>query len=278
MEAIDQYVVIGNPIEHSKSPKIHTMFAEQTGEKIAYNKLFCPINDFSRVVSNFFAAGGCGANVTVPFKLEANNFAHRQSSRSEHAQAANTLINRGGVISAENTDGIGLVRDITTNLGFSLAGKSILIVGSGGAARGVLFPLLMQAPKSIKVVNRTEEKAHKLIRSVTDETISSSIVISSGGLTDLDDGVFDLVVNATSSSLSGELFPIGTHVLGPNALAYDMMYGKEGSSFDKWALQAKADHIADGLGMLVEQAAESFFLWRGKRPETKPVMEALRTR
>ena len=154
MEAIDQYVVIGNPIEHSKSPKIHTMFAEQTGEKIAYNKLFCPINDFSRVVFNFFAAGGCGANVTVPFKLEANNFAHRQSSRSEHAQAANTLINRGGVISAENTDGIGLVRDITTNLGFSLAGKSILIVGSGGAARGVLFPLLMQAPKSIKVVNR----------------------------------------------------------------------------------------------------------------------------
>ena len=278
MEAIDQYVVIGNPIKHSKSPKIHTMFAEQTGEKIAYNKLFCPINDFSRVVSNFFAAGGCGANVTVPFKLEANNFAHRQSSRAEHAQAANTLINRGGVISAENTDGIGLVRDITNNLGFSLAGKSILIVGSGGAARGVLFPLLMQAPKSMKVVNRTEEKAHKLIRSVTDETISSSIVISSGGLTDLDDGVFDLVINATSSSLSGELFPIGAHVLGPNALAYDMMYGKEGSSFDKWALQAKADHIADGLGMLVEQAAESFFLWRGKRPETKPVMEALRTR
>ncbi len=276
MEAIDQYVVIGNPIEHSKSPKIHTMFAEQTGENIAYKKLFCPINDFSRVVSQFFAAGGCGANVTVPFKLEANSFAHRQSSRAEHAGAANTLINRDGVISAENTDGIGLVRDITNNLGFSLAGKSILIVGSGGAARGVLLPLLMQGPKSMKVVNRTEEKAHELIRSVTDETISSSITISSGGLTDLDDGVFDLVLNATSSSLSDELFPIGTHVLGLNALAYDMMYGTEGSSFSEWALQAKAGQIADGLGMLVEQAAESFFMWRGKRPETKPVMEALR--
>jgi shikimate dehydrogenase len=272
----DKYVVIGNPIEHSKSPQIHSMFAEQTGEAIEYKKILCSLGDFSKVVTEFFAAGGLGANVTVPFKLDAYDLATTRSSRAEHAGAANTLANKGGLVLAENTDGLGLVTDIVLNLEFPIVDKSILIVGAGGAARGVLLPLAEERPKRIMVVNRTPNKAHELINSIKTEIQGFPIVLSSGGLHDIVEDEFDLVVNATSSSLSGDAFPLSSSVLGRNALAYDMMYGRDKTSFSHWAAAAKAYQISDGLGMLVEQAAESFFLWRGKRPETRAVMEALR--
>ena len=277
MAAPDQYVVIGNPIEHSKSPEIHSMFADQIGISIEYKKLLCPIGDFSKVVSEFFASGGRGANVTVPFKLEAYEYSMLRSSRVEHAKAANTLLSKNGVIAAENTDGIGLVRDIVGNIEFPIADQSVLIVGSGGATRGVLLPILEERPKAIMVVNRTPEKAYQLIKTIEVEANRTGVDVASGGLIDLDDGEFDLVVNATSSSLSDELFPLGTNLLGRKALAYDMMYGKEETSFTKWAQHAKAHKVADGLGMLVEQAAESFFLWCGERPNTQAVMEILRS-
>lgn len=273
----DQYVVIGNPIEHSKSPQIHTMFAEQTGISMEYKKLFCPIGDFSKVISEFFASGGRGANVTVPFKLEAYEFSTLRSTRVEHAKAANTLLCKNGTISADNTDGIGLVRDIVGNLEFPIADKSLLIVGSGGATRGVLLPILEERPKSIMVVNRTPEKAHRLIKTIEVEASKLAVDVASGGLFDLHDGEFDLVVNATSSSLSNDLFPLSTNLLGSKTLAYDMMYGKNETSFMKWAQNSKAHKAVDGLGMLVEQAAESFFLWCDKRPNTHAVMEILRS-
>lgn len=272
-----QYVVIGNPIEHSKSPQIHSMFAQQTGISIEYKKLLCPIGDFSKVVSEFFASGGRGANVTVPFKLEAYKFSTLRSSRVEHAQAANTLINNNGVITAENTDGIGLVRDIIGNLKYPISNKSVLIVGAGGATRGVLLPILNERPKAITVVNRTKEKAHQLIKTIETEAGDLSVDLASGGLLDLNDGQFDLVVNATSSSLSDEAFPLSTNILSSKALAYDMMYGKEETSFTRWAYTAKAYKTVDGLGMLVEQAAESFALWCGELPDTRTVMETLRS-
>ncbi|MDC1311048.1 shikimate dehydrogenase [Burkholderiales bacterium] len=273
----EQYVVIGNPIEHSKSPQIHSLFAQQTGISIEYKKLLCPVGDFSKVVSEFFASGGRGANVTVPFKLEAYEFSTLRSTRVEHAKAANTLLCKNGVISAENTDGIGLVRDIVDNLEFSIAGKSVLIVGSGGATRGVLLPILEELPKSIRVINRTPEKAHQLIKTIEVEARGLAVDVVAGGLHDLHDGEFDLVVNATSSSLSNDLFPLRTNLLGSKALAYDMMYGKHETSFTKWAQKSKAHRAVDGLGMLVEQAAESFFLWCDKRPDTQTVMKILRS-
>ena len=272
----DQYVVIGNPIEHSKSPQIHYMFGEQTGEPIEYKKILCPLGGFTRAVTDFFAAGGLGANVTVPFKLDAYDLATARSTRVEHARAANTLVNKDGLIHAENTDGLGFVTDIVRNLEFPIVDKSILIVGAGGAARGILLPLVEERPKRIMVVNRTPDKARELIKSIEADTKGFPIVLLSGGLQDVVEDEFDMIVNATSSSLSGDAFPLSSNVLGPNALAYDMMYGKDDTSFSRWASVAKAYQISDGLGMLVEQAAESFFLWRGKRPETRAVMEALR--
>jgi shikimate dehydrogenase len=273
----DQYVVIGNPIKHSKSPQIHTMFAQQAGISIEYKKLLCPIGEFSKVVSEFFTSGGRGANVTIPFKLEAYKFSTLRSSRVEHAQAANTLINNDGVITAENTDGIGLVRDIIQNLEYPISDKSVLIVGAGGATRGVLLPILDERPKAITVINRTQAKADRLIKTIETKANDLSVDIASGGLLDFNDGQFDIVINATSSSLSDEAFPLSTNLLSTKALAYDMMYGKEKTSFTRWAVQAKAYKTVDGLGMLVEQAAESFFLWCGARPDTNAVMETLRS-
>ena len=276
MAAPDRYVVFGNPVEHSKSPTIHTAFAEQIGERIVYEKFMSPLGGFSKVVADFFASGGRGANVTVPFKIEAHNLSSIRSSRVRYAGAANTLTFTNGTIAADNTDGVGLIRDIRRNLDFKLKGKTILLVGAGGATRGVLVPILEECPSHIKIINRTESKARDLVASLGDRGRSEGVGLSSGGLSDLSGSAFDLVVNATSTSLDGEDFPVSSDILQPGALAYDMMYGKSDTAFFRWAEKAQADTVSDGLGMLVEQAAESFFIWRGKRPDTGPVIDLLR--
>lgn len=276
MSDFDHYVVFGNPVEHSQSPRIHALFAEQTNDSIRYEKLFVPLGEFKKSVMKFIDAGGRGANVTVPFKVDAFELATTHSQRAQCAQAVNTLTFRDGQIFADNTDGVGLVNDITRNLGFSVTGKSVLIVGSGGATRGVLLPIVQERPREIVVINRTAAKADELVKALAQQAESHSVRIDSGGLDAVGEASFDLVVNATSSSLTNDAFPVSTKALANGALAYDMMYGKQETSFTRWAEMANAALVSDGLGMLVEQAAESFYLWRGKRPDAKGVIEALR--
>ena len=271
----DRYAVIGNPIAHSKSPQIHAEFARQTGQDIEYTRLLAPPGGFRGAVESFRAAGGSGANVTVPFKLEAFDFAAEASQRAKDAQAANFLIFEGGRICADNTDGAGLTRDITGNLGFSMAGRRVLLMGAGGAARGALQPLLAQRPAILAIANRTVEKALRLAEAFRDHPSAASSVLSGLRYAELAGHHFDLVINATSSSLQGELPPLPAGVFAEDSLAYDMMYGKGITPFLAFARSQGAARIADGLGMLVEQAAESFFLWRGVRPETRAVIELL---
>jgi shikimate dehydrogenase len=276
MSELDHYVVFGNPVEHSQSPRIHALFAEQTNDPIRYEKLFVPLGEFKKSVMKFIDAGGRGANVTVPFKVDAFEFATTHSQRAQSARAVNTLTFRDGQIFADNTDGVGLVNDITRNLGFSVTGKSVLVVGSGGATRGVLLPIVQERPREIVVINRTAAKANELVKALAQQAESHSVRIDSGGLDAVGEASFDLVVNATSSSLTDDAFPVSTKVLANGALAYDMMYGKQETSFTRWAEMANAARVSDGLGMLVEQAAESCLLLRGKRPDAKGVIEALR--
>lgn len=272
----DRYAVIGNPVAHSKSPRIHAMFAQQTGQDISYEKLLAPLDGFVETVNAFREAGGCGTNVTLPFKLQAYELADEVSERARHAQAANTLKFSGDRVFADNTDGVGLTRDICVNLDFELQDKRVLLMGAGGAARGVLLPLLDARPAILAIANRTVEKALQLAQSNQQLPQGRHTVISGHGYTDLAGHQFDLVVNATSSSLSDELPPLPDQLLAPGALAYDMMYGKGLTAFLAWAETQNASHLADGLGMLVEQAAESFLIWRGVRPDTGPVIAALR--
>ena len=272
----DRYAVIGNPIAHSKSPQIHAAFARQTGQDIEYTCLLAPPDGFRRTVENFRAAGGRGANVTVPFKLEAFDLADEVSQRAKEAQAANFLNFAGGRIRADNTDGAGLIRDITGNLGFSIAGQRVLLMGAGGAARGALQPLLAQQPAILTIANRTVEKALQLAEAFRYHPSAASSVLSGLRYDELAGHHFDLLINATSSSLQDELPPLPAGVFADASLAYDMMYGKGLTPFLAFAQFQGAARLADGLGMLVEQAAESFFLWRGVRPETRPVIELLR--
>ncbi len=272
----DRYAVIGNPIAHSKSPQIHAAFARQTGQDIEYTRLLAPPDGFRGAVENFRAAGGRGANVTVPFKLEAFDLADEVSQRAKDAQAANFLNFDGGRIRADNTDGAGLTRDITGNLGFGMAGRRVLLMGAGGAARGALQPLLAQQPAILTIANRTVEKALQLAEAFRYHPSAASSVLSGLRYDELAGHHFDLVINATSSSLHGELPPLPAGVFAEGSLAYDMMYGKGHTPFLAFAQSQGAARLADGLGMLVEQAAESFFLWRGVRPETRPVIELLR--
>ncbi len=272
----DRYAVIGHPVEHSLSPNIHAMFADQTGQDISYEKLLAPLDGFAETVRAFMTQGGRGANVTLPFKLEAFDLADEVSERALHAHAANTLSFSGKRISADNTDGAGLVRDIETNLGFGLQGKRVLLMGAGGAARGVLLPLLEARPSILVIANRTVEKAVQLAESNQHQPVAAHTVVSGRGFDDLSSLRFDLVINATSSSLSDELPPLPDDLFAPGALAYDMMYGKGLTSFLAFAEARDVAQLADGLGMLVEQAAESFLIWRGVRPDTQPVMLALR--
>ena len=266
----DRYAVIGNPVAHSRSPEIHARFAQQTGERISYERLLAPLDRFEETVAAFMDAGGRGANVTVPFKLEAYALATELSVRAQAAGAVNTLCLNGDIIYGDNTDGVGLVTDILHNAGVALHGKRLLLLGAGGAARGVLLPLLEQQPAELVIANRTLEKATLLVQ----EFSAPHGVLRASGYDTLA-GAYDVVINATSASLADALPPLDGAVFAAGALAYDMMYGREATPFMRFAAGHGAA-VRDGLGMLVEQAAESFFVWRGVRPDTGPVHVALR--
>lgn len=265
----DHYAVIGNPIAHSKSPLIHRMFAEQTGQDMRYEAIEAPLDGFAATVQGLRDAGYRGCNVTVPFKFEAYRLATQLSGRAHDAQAVNTLIFEGDEILGDNTDGIGLLADIEQNLGYKLFLKDALILGAGGAAAGVLWPLF-NAGVGILIANRTVEKAAQLAA-----PFEGAGTVFGKSYEALAGRSFDLVINATSSGLSGQLPPLPDGLFKPGALAYDMMYGKE-TPFMTFARQQGAAVVADGLGMLVEQAASSFALWRKVRPQTHPVLDALR--
>ncbi len=272
----DRYAVIGNPVAHSKSPQIHAMFAEQSGQDMSYEKLLAPIDGFADTIKTFISEGGRGANVTLPFKLEAYDLADDLSAFARHARAANTLGFIGNQIHADNTDGAGLIRDIRDNLAFDPEGKRVLLMGAGGAARGILLPLLEARPAILIIANRAVDKALRLAQSNQHQPDASQTVLSGHAYEDLSGQHFDLVINATSSSISDALPPLPDGVFAPGSLAYDIMYGKGLTSFLAFAEQQNAHRLADGLGMLVEQAALSFHIWRGVRPDTRPVITALR--
>jgi shikimate dehydrogenase len=267
----DSYAVIGNPVAHSKSPLIHAAFSRQTGQDMRYEAILASVDAFATTVAVFREDGGKGMNVTIPFKLEACKISSRLTERARAAQAVNTLAFTAGEILGENTDGAGLVRDIVVNLEFSLAAKRVLLMGAGGAARGVILPLLEHKPHVLIVANRTREKAYEL-----QQQFSCYGNVLSGDYTDLCGEKFDLVINATSASLNGNLPPLPSGIFATGSLAYDMMYGIERSPFLNFAQEQGAARLADGIGMLVEQAAESFFLWRGIRPKTYPLIEMLK--
>jgi shikimate dehydrogenase len=248
---IEDYAVMGNPISHSKSPSIHTLFAEQTQQSILYTAIHVDLEGFNQAVGNFAAAGGKGLNITVPFKQEAWELVTERSERAERAGAVNTIKINGDQLFGDNTDGVGLVNDLTINNGIELTGKNILLMGAGGAARGVLVPLLKQNPSSLFIANRTPDKAKDLALDFSDAGN-----IEGGGYEHLPDKKFDIVINATAASLQG--------------------YGAKPTPFMNWATEHKAAKVLDGLGMLVEQAAESFYIWRNIKPETKTVIEKLR--
>ena len=265
----DRYAVIGHPVAHSKSPWIHAEFARATGQDIAYRRIEAPLDGFARAVDEFRAAGGCGANVTLPFKNQAFHYCRGGASPGARAaQAVNTLLFGRGAVRGENTDGIGLLRDITLNLGRAIAGKRVLLMGAGGAAQGVLGPLLAAAPQRLVVVNRDAGKARALAQ--------RGGAPAGLGYEELGGAQFDLVINATSAGLAGEAPPLPAGAFAPDALGYDMVYGRD-TPFLAMARAAGAE-ACDGTGMLVEQAAESFLLWRGLRPDTAPVISALRQR
>lgn len=275
---IDDYAVMGNPIAHSKSPRIHGLFAQQTGQRIQYSAIQVDPGGFPQAVGNFFANGGKGLNVTVPFKQEAWQLADQRSERAELAGAVNTLMMRDELLFGDNTDGVGLVRDLLNNLGVELKGKRLLILGAGGAARGVIQPLLNEKPALLTIANRTPDRAYELARLFSACINRAEPVVLNGcGFADVDGGAFDVIVNATSASLKGDVPPIPHTVFASHAWCYDMMYGAQPTAFLQWAhQQCGVMNISDGLGMLVEQAAESFSLWRGVRPDTTPVIQQLR--
>ncbi|WP_372610727.1 shikimate dehydrogenase [Halomonas sp.] len=270
----DRYCVFGNPVAHSKSPAIHAAFARQTGEAIEYTAIEAPLEDFAGAWQRFVADGGRGANVTVPFKEVAFRLCEVLSPRARRAGAVNTLILGGNgkskdfKVYGDTTDGVGLVRDLQRN-GITLAGARVLVLGAGGAVRGVLDPLLKASPASLLIANRTAGKAQGLAGDFAD--LGS---IHGGGFSAVD-GPYDLVINGTSASLAGDLPPLPEAIFAEGATAYDMMYGAEPTVFLRWSAERGA-HCLDGLGMLVEQAAESFFQWRSKRPATGPVLDMLR--
>ena len=269
----DKYCVIGNPIAHSKSPDIHAAFAAGTGQDIVYERCLAPLDGFRNTVQELIAHGYRGANVTVPFKLEAAALATRLEERARLAGAVNTLRFEDGEIIGDNTDGPGLVADIVRNAGVSLAAKRVLLLGAGGAARGVVLPILQHGPAAIVIANRTRATADALVAQFAAQTAHPSQV-SACGFEDLD-AAFDVVINATSASLSSAMPPVPAVAFCQATLALDMMYGKMPSPFMEFA----ASHGAatrDGLGMLVEQAAEAFAIWRGVRPQTSTILEQMR--
>lgn len=269
--AADQYGVMGNPIAHSKSPWIHREFARQTSQKLVYTAMLVEPGGLSQAVGNFIANGGKGLNITVPFKQDAWHLADKKTERAQLAGAVNTLIvNEDATLLGDNTDGIGLVRDICQNHQQILEDKKILILGAGGASRGVIAPMLEQKPQRLAIANRTLSRAEELA-----SHFQHLAEIDAMGFDDLHDQHFDLIINATSASLQGEMPPLPDSLASADVWCYDMMYGKEPTIFMQWA-QRQGAIAVDGLGMLVEQAAESFYLWRQSRPETRNVIQQLR--
>lgn len=271
---MDRYAVIGNPIAHSKSPAIHAAFARQTGESLEYTACLAPLDGFVATVNAFRAEGGRGMNVTVPFKLEAFALANAHSPRARAAGAVNTLVFRGDEIFGDNTDGAGLVRDLTHNLGVELSGRRVLLLGAGGAARGVILPLLGQRPATLMIANRSVDKATLLcaqFAGAAGETRLAAAALSALSAPD-----YDIIINATAAGLADEAPPVSAHIYSNCTLAYDMMYARSETAFIRAARAGGARTGADGLGMLVEQAAESFLLWRGLRPDTRAILAELR--
>ena len=273
----NQYAVMGNPVAHSRSPIIHQMFGQQCNVQLDYTRIQVDAGGFEQAVSHFAAHDGAGLNITVPFKVDAFNLCKRSpnqlSERANVAESVNTLqFLENGEVYGDNTDGIGFVRDIENNHGIRLARKKILVIGAGGAVRGILGPMLDSAPAKVHIVNRTAEKATVLARRF-DHKGSCQIVAT--GLDRIED-TYDLIINGTASSLTGELPDVDSSCVGTETVAYDMMYGSEPTVFMNWALSHGAQQAHDGLGMLVEQAAESFRIWHGLLPETKPIISYLR--
>jgi len=262
----DRYAVIGNPISHSKSPWIHAQFACATGQDMDYGRLEAPPGGFARAVDEFRAQGGRGANVTLPFKQDAFRYATKRTERAQAAEAVNTLRFDGAEVLGDNTDGVGLLRDLTVNAGRAVEGRRVLLMGAGGAAQGVVAPLLEAKPARLVIANRTAGKARALARRFPGAV--------GGGYEDVADAEFDILINATSAGLAGEAPPLATNAFARGAIAYEMVYGRD-TPFLAMARDCKAE-TRDGMGMLVEQAAESFLVWRGLRPPTGPVLAALR--
>lgn len=272
MMKVDKYAVFGNPIKHSKSPHIHKLFAEQTGEQINYCARLVELGKFADAARQFFENGGKGLNITVPFKLDAYAYADQLSDRARRAGAVNTLSKQqDGRVFGDTTDGVGLVRDISDNLGWQISNKRVLVLGAGGAVRGVLEPLINKEPSHLLIANRTVEKARQLTADFSDLADVRACSFEA-----LNGNQFDLIINGTSAGLSGGLLDLPSHLLSDEGCCYDMSYGSEPTAFMRWAAENAAWAIADGVGMLVEQAAESFYIWRGCRPETRPVIDAIK--
>jgi shikimate dehydrogenase len=274
MNALDHYVVAGNPVAHSQSPFIHARFAEQTGQQLVYGRLLCPLDGFEHAVREFAQAGGRGCNITMPFKANAWRMAAQISERAALAEACNVLrFDAQGNWFADNTDGVGLVRDIELNARRALVGARVLMLGAGGAAAGALGPLLQARPAELVLANRSVDKAQALVGRHAALASAEGVTLRAASLLDCGEA-FDVVINATASSLNAATVPVSAHVLKPGALALDMAYGNSAAAYLAWA-QAHGATGRDGLGMLVEQAAEAFLVWRGVRPDTAPVLASL---
>jgi shikimate dehydrogenase len=269
---IDRYAVFGNPIKHSKSPQIHKLFAEQTGQSLSYTAELVEVGQFDQAIKDFILHNGKGLNVTVPFKEDAWKCATQHSERALRAGAVNTLmVRQDGSLFGDTTDGIGLVRDLIQNHSIQIKDKDILLIGAGGAVRGVLEALLEQQPSSLLIANRTKQKAIQLAKDFSD--LGN---IKACGLDEINNASFDIVINGTSASLQGDLPPLPDSLFKENSCSYDMMYAAQATPFMEWSTNNAAAKVFDGLGMLVEQAAESFYIWRNVRPETKPVIQHIR--
>ncbi len=268
---MDQYAVFGHPIKHSKSPRIHSLFAEQTQQQLQYHAQEVPADNFQQAVNDFFKQGGKGLNCTVPLKELAWQHADRLSERARFSKAVNTLaIQENGELLGDNTDGIGLMADLTINHKIALKNQRILILGAGGASRGIIAPLMEQSPSEIVIANRTVDKAISL-----GEEFAELGSIQGCSYQALKNRQFDLILNATSASLSGQLPPLADNLLAEQGFCYDLAYANTPTAFVNWGLQHHAEKSLDGLGMLVEQAAEAFFIWRGVRPETQDIIALL---
>jgi shikimate dehydrogenase len=273
MNAADRYAVIGHPVSHSRSPFIHERFAQQVGHHIQYTRIDTPPEALVPTVQDFFAGGGKGLNVTLPHKQAVIELVAELSPRAARAGAFNTLALRAdGTLLGDNTDGLGLARDLVYNHRVSIAGRRVLMLGAGGAARGVMMPLLGLQPRELVVANRTAARAVEIAEAFRD----TGTPLRGCGFEELDDGPYDIVINATATSVKGETLPLPPSLVDTHSFCYDMGYGREDTLFVRWARERGCARTAMGLGMLVEQAAESFYLWRGVRPDTAPVLAELK--